>query len=116
MKKQHNIKRILGLALSIISIGAMPLTVGLLASGCAGDRYHESTGEGIDDTATTGRVKKALHADTQYKYEDVKVTTFKGTVQLSGFVDSRDAKGRAGDIAKSVEGVKELENNITVKQ
>ena len=113
--KKLQINRHLSLALSIISIGAMPLTVGLLASGCAGDRYHESTGEGIDDTATTSRVKKALHADTQYKFEDVKVTTFKGTVQLSGFADSRDAKSRAGEIAKSVEGVKDLQNNISVK-
>ena len=113
--KKLQINRHLSLALSIISIGAMPLMVGLLASGCAGDRYHESTGEGIDDTATTSRVKKALHADTQYKFEDVKVTTFKGTVQLSGFADSRDAKSRAGEIAKSVEGVKDLQNNISVK-
>jgi osmotically-inducible protein OsmY len=115
MKKLHTINRHLSLALSIISIGTMPLTVGLLASGCAGDRYHESTGEGIDDTSTTARVKKALHNDTQYKFEDVKVSTFKGTVQLSGFADSRDAKSRAGEIAKSVEGVKDLENNISVK-
>jgi osmotically-inducible protein OsmY len=115
MKKLQNINRHLSLALSIISIGAMPLAVSLLASGCAGDRYHESTGEGIDDTATTSRVKKALHNDTQYKFEDVKVSTFKGTVQLSGFADSRDAKSRAGEIAKSVEGVKDLENNISVK-
>jgi len=116
MKKLQNIQHTLSLAFTIVSIGAMPLTVGLLASGCAGDRYHESTGESIDDTATTGRVKKALHADTLYKFDDVKVTTFKGTVQLSGFADSRDAKNRAGEIARSVEGVKDLENNISVKQ
>jgi osmotically-inducible protein OsmY len=115
MKKLNNINRHLSVALSIISIGAMPLAASFLASGCAGDRYHESTGEGIDDTATTSRVKKALHADTQYKFEDVKVTTFKGVVQLSGFADSRDAKSRAGEIAKTVEGVKDLENNISVK-
>ena len=59
-------------------------------TGCAGDKYHESTGEGIDDTAITGRVKHALSDDSMYKYPDVKVTTFKGTVQLSGFVDNRD--------------------------
>lgn len=116
MKKLQIIKRNVGLTVSILSIGIMPLAVSLLASGCAGDRYHESTGEGIDDTATTSRVKKALHADPQYKFEDVNVSTFKGTVQLSGFADSRDAKSRAGDIAKSVEGVKDLQNNISVKQ
>jgi hypothetical protein len=116
MKKLNKMNRHVSLALSIVCIGAMPLTVGLLATGCAGDRYHESTGEGIDDTATTARVKKALHADTQYKYDDVKVTTFKGTVQLSGFANSRDAKNRAGEIAQTVEGVKDLKNNITVKE
>ena len=116
MKKLHIIKRNLSIATSILAIGIMPLAVSLLASGCAGDRYHESTGEGIDDTATTARVKKALHGDTMYKFDDVKVTTFKGTVQLSGFANSRDAKSRAGEIAKTVEGVKDLENNITVKQ
>jgi len=114
MKKLH-IKRNISIAISILSIGVMPLTVGLLASGCAGDRYHESTGEGIDDTATTARVKKALHGDPQYKYDDVKVTTFKGTVQLSGFADSRDAKNRAAEIARTVEGARDVENNISVK-
>jgi osmotically-inducible protein OsmY len=99
----------------ILSLGAVPAVVGVLTTGCAGDRYHESTGEGIDDTAITGRVKRALSKDTEYKYDDVKVTTFKGTVQLSGFANSRDAKKRAGEIAKTVNGVQNLENNITVK-
>src|ERR1700742_3938617 len=112
MKKLNVIKHNIGLTVSVLSLAVLPLGVSLLASGCAGDRYHESTGEGIDDTATTSRVKKALHADTQYKFEDVKVTTFKGTVQLSGFADSRDTKNRAGEIAKTVEGVRDLKNNI----
>jgi osmotically-inducible protein OsmY len=84
-------------------------------SGCAGDRYHESTGEHIDDPATTSRVKSALGADDMYKYPDVKVSTFKGTVQLSGFVDHHDQKTKAGEIAKGVDGVKDVVNNITVK-
>ena len=116
MKKLHLNKRNITLGISILSIGVMPLAAGILTSGCAGDRYHESTGEGIDDTATTARVKKALHGDTQYKFDDVKVTTFKGTVQLSGFANSRDAKSRAGEIARTVEGVKDLQNNISVKE
>jgi hyperosmotically inducible protein len=84
-------------------------------TGCAGDKYHESTGEDIDDTAITGRVKHALSTDAMYKYPDVKVTTFKGTVQLSGFVDNHDQKSRAGDLAKNCAGVKDVVNNITVK-
>jgi hyperosmotically inducible protein len=103
----------------IISLGAsLVLATSTLVgvSGCAGDRYHESTGEGIDDTSTTARVKDALRHDTMYKYPDVKVSTFKGTVQLSGFVDNREQKNQAATLAKNVEGVKDVENNITVKE
>jgi hyperosmotically inducible protein len=84
-------------------------------TGCAGDKYHESTGEGIDDTAITARVKHALGDDAMYKYPDVKVTTFKGTVQLSGFVDNHDQKSRAAELARNCAGVKDVENNISLK-
>jgi osmotically-inducible protein OsmY len=95
---------------------AFTLAVSAVAglTGCAGDRYHESTGEYVDDSSITARVKSALDNDS-YKYPDVKVITFKGTVQLSGFVDDRSQKDRAGDIAKGVEGVKDVDNNINVK-
>ncbi len=98
----------------ILSLGAMPLLLGV--TGCAGNRYEQSTGERIDDHGTSSRVKAALGDDTQYKYGGVNVETFKGTVQLSGFVNSRDQKNRAGDLAKKVAGVKEVINNITVKE
>jgi len=96
---------------------ALPLALGLVivATGCAGNSHERSTGESIDDTATTSRVKSALGDDAKYKYSDVKVTTFKGHVQLSGFVDSRDQKTKATDIAKATPGVKEVDNNIDVK-
>jgi osmotically-inducible protein OsmY len=97
-----------------LALGVLVATVGL--TGCAGNRYTQSTGERIDDKADSSRVRSALNADTQYKYSDVNVQTFKGVVQLSGFVNSRDQKNRAGDLAKKVEGVKEVENNITVKE
>ena len=95
----------------ILALGVSAAT-GL--TGCAGDRYHESTGEYVDDSSLTARVKSAL-GDDSYKYPDVKVTSFKGTVQLSGFVNDKDQKSRAGEIAKGVQGVKDVENNITVK-
>ncbi len=85
-------------------------------AGCAGNRYEQSTGEHIDDTVTTGRVKSALSKDSLYKYPDVKVSTFKGTVQLSGFVNQKAQKDRAGDLAKNTEGVREVVNNISVKE
>jgi osmotically-inducible protein OsmY len=102
--------------LIIACLGAC-LATGTIATftGCAGSEYKRSTGESIDDRATTGRVKSALGDDSQYKYPDVKVTTFKGTVQLSGFVDTRDQKTKAADAAKRVTGVKDVVNNITVK-
>jgi osmotically-inducible protein OsmY len=95
-------------------IGAV-LGVTLLSAGCAGSRYERSTGESIDDTATVSRVKSALHNDAVYKYPDVEVASFKGNVQLSGYVDNKEQKQRAGDIAQNVEGVKDLKNNIAVK-
>ncbi len=88
----------------------------MLTTGCAGDRYHESTGETIDDSAMTARVKSALGGDPQFKYDDVHVTTFKGDVQLSGFVNTGKAKDHAGELAKNCEGVKQVENNISVKE
>src|SRR3954468_3535917 len=84
-------------------------------TGCSGTRTERSTGESIDDTAITGRVKSALHKDIEYKYPDVEVHTFKGTAQLSGFVATSAQKSRAGTIAKTVQGVREVQNNITVK-
>jgi hyperosmotically inducible periplasmic protein len=103
--------KVLGL---ILCLGALPLAT--MVTGCAGDRYHQSTGEEIDDHGISTRVKSALSNDAEYKYEGVDVKTFKGTVQLSGFVDTHSQKSRAADIAKNVEGVKDVENNITVKE
>jgi hyperosmotically inducible protein len=60
-------------------------------------------------------VRDAFLADRQYKFEDVKVTTFQGTVQLSGFAATGDEKSRAEKIAHDLPGVKNVENNISVK-
>ena len=99
----------------IFCIGTLPFLSG--ATGCsAGTRYKQSTGEYIDDHGLSSHVKKALGDDTQYKYPDVNVVTFKGVVQLNGFVNTKDQKNRAGELAKSVENVKEVHNNITVKE
>ena len=98
----------------ITCLGALPLVGGL--TGCAGNRYTQSTGEHIDDRAASGRVRSCLSSDTEYKYDGVNVETFKGVVQLSGFVNSRDQKTRAGELAKRAEGIREIVNNITVKE
>jgi osmotically-inducible protein OsmY len=103
--------KVLGL---VIGLGALPLLLGV--TGCTtGSRYEQSSGERIDDHGTSSRVRAALADDSQYKYDGVNVETFKGTVQLSGFVNTRDQKNRAGDIARKVRGATDVENNITVK-
>ena len=99
----------------VIGLGALPLLLGV--TGCTtGSRYEQSTGERIDDHGTSSRVRAALANDSQYKYDGVNVETFKGVVQLSGFVNTRDQKNRAGDLARKVKGVTDVENNITVKE
>jgi hyperosmotically inducible periplasmic protein len=110
--QKPNMKTITSLSAALFIATAAAVGV----TGCAGDRYHESTGESIDDTAITSRVKGALGDDTMYKYPDVKVTTFKGTVQLSGFVDNSAQKAHAAELARNVAGAKDVANNITVKQ
>jgi hyperosmotically inducible protein len=103
--------KVLGL---ILCLGALPLA--MMVTGCAGDRYHQSTGEAIDDQGISMRVKSALSNDGQFKYDAVDVKTFKGDVQLSGFVDTHAQKRRAAELAKNIEGVKDVENNITIKE
>ena len=86
-----------------------------LASGCAGNPSRQSTGEYIDDNATTSRVERALRDDPQFKFLMVEVKTFKETAQLSGFAASSEAKKRAREIAVTVPGVRTVQNNILVK-
>jgi len=104
--------------LNILTIAACLGTgIGLvLTSGCAGDSYHRSTGEAIDDHTISSRVKTALKEDSEYKFPLVEVKTFKDTVQLSGFVKSSQQKSRAADIAKQAAGSRNVENNITVRE
>jgi hyperosmotically inducible periplasmic protein len=109
--KKMQTTKVLGL---VLCVGAMPLVT--MMTGCAGDRYHQSTGEAIDDEGISMHVRSALSDDPQYKYDGVSVKTFKGTVQLSGFVNTRAQKDRAETLAKGVKGVKDVENGITVKE
>jgi hyperosmotically inducible protein len=103
---------------TINHLGAMILfaaTAAACLTGCkSGDRYTQSTGEYIDDANVTRHVKSALESDV-YKYPNVSVMTFKGTVQLSGFVSESAQKQRAASLAKGVPGAKDVVNNITVQ-
>lgn len=98
------------LAVLILGTGSL-----LLQTGCAATATRESTGEYIDDTAITAKVKTAFVRDDLVKALDVKVETFRGVVQLSGFVDNQEQKNRAEQIARSTSGVQSVTNNISIK-
>jgi osmotically-inducible protein OsmY len=82
---------------------------------CSSTRTHESTGEYVDDSVITTKVKSGLAADDFLKSFQISVETYKGSVQLSGFVDSQKAVDTAGQIARSVKGVTSVQNNLIVK-
>jgi hyperosmotically inducible protein len=82
---------------------------------CASSPKQESTGEFVDDSVITTKVKSLLANDDFLKSFQISVETRKGIVQLSGFVDSQDAVNKAGQIAMNVKGVKSVENSLIVK-
>ena len=84
-------------------------------SGCAATSKSASTGQTIDDSVITTKVKAKLIDDPVTKAHQISVETFKGTVQLSGFVDSAASKSQAENIAKSVDGVHHVKNSLVVK-
>ena len=82
---------------------------------CASTPKKESTGEYVDDSVITTKVKSLLVADDFLKSFQISVETYKGTVQLSGFVNSEQAVDKASEIARSVKGVKSVKNDLIVK-
>jgi len=82
---------------------------------CASTRTQESAGAYVDDSVITAKVKSLLAADDFLKSFQISVETYQGTVQLSGFVNSQQAVDKAGEIVKSVKGIKSLKNNLIVK-
>lgn len=84
-------------------------------AGCASTRTQESTGQYVDDSVITTKVKSLIAADDFLKSFQISVETFQGTVQLSGFVNSSKAADKAGQIARSIQGVKTVQNNLIVK-
>lgn len=87
----------------------------VLATACAGTPTQQSTGEFVDDTVVTTKVKTALVQDKQVDAMDIKVKTFKGVVQLSGFADSQVERDRASRIAGAVDGVERVQNDVRIK-
>jgi osmotically-inducible protein OsmY len=99
---------------AIIGYLVLLMFVAALA-GCAATRTHESTGEYVDDSTITTKVKALLAEDNFLRSFQISVETYKGKVQLSGFVNSQNAVDKAGQIAMSVKGVRSVNNNLIVK-
>ena len=104
MVKRHRILSIL------ICIGLIAVFVG-----CASTQKKGSTGEYVDDSTITTKVKAAIFNDPALKVFQINVETFKGEVQLSGYVDSAQHVEKAGEVARKVGGVKSVKNNLNVK-
>jgi hyperosmotically inducible periplasmic protein len=109
MKNKNKIVS-LALCLGLLTTAA----VGTFA-GCASSDNSRSTGQYIDDKTLQREVHDALKDNAEYKFDNVNVDVYRGTVQLSGFVQNSDQKSQAKDIAKNVQGVTDVENNITVQ-
>lgn len=86
-----------------------------LAAGCASTQKQESVGEYIDDSTITAKVKTAIFNDPNLKATEINVETFKGVVQLSGFVGSASDRDRAVEVARGVGGVKAVRNDMRLK-
>lgn len=83
--------------------------------GCAPTPTREGTGEYFDDTVITTKVKTAIFAEPTLKSTEINVETFKGVVQLSGFVSSQAAISKAVEVTNGVKGVKSVKNDMLVK-
>jgi osmotically-inducible protein OsmY len=98
---------------SSISILAIVAAAGLI--GCASTSRSEGTGEYVDDTVITAKVKTAVLNDPGLKSSEINVETFKGKVQLSGFVSSQAGIDQAVALARGVKGVSSVANDMRLK-
>jgi osmotically-inducible protein OsmY len=101
-------------SLKSLTHGIMVLAM-VSSVGCASTPTKEGTGEYFDDTWVTTRVKAAMFNEPTLKASEINVETFKGEVQLSGFVSSEEAIRKAVAVAKEVQGVKSVKNDMRVK-
>lgn len=93
----------------------MALALLLMVGGCSSTSTQEGTGEYVDDVVITTKVKAAIFNDPNLKVAEINVETFKGVVQLSGFVNSREDADRAVVIAREIAGVKAVKNDMQLK-
>jgi len=83
--------------------------------GCAATQKHESTGQYVDDSVITTKVKAAIFNEETLKTLQINVKTYQGVVQLSGFVDSAQSITKAGEVARHVENVVSVKNDLIAK-
>lgn len=87
----------------------------MLMVGCASTAKHESTGQYMDDSAITTKVKAAIFNEPTLKSAEINIETFKGIVQMSGFVSSQADINKAVEVTKAVGGVKSVKNDMRLK-
>ena len=104
-------KRQIAYLITSLGIALAPLA---FTTGCAVAHHQETASAYAKDKEIAARIKTALYADPTVKGTEVKVTSLNGQVQLSGFVDSEQAKERAGQIAASTPGVVKVYNNLVL--
>lgn len=85
------------------------------AVGCSSTAKQEGTGEYVDDSVITTKVKAAVFNEPMLKSAEINVETFKGVVQLSGFVSSASAANKAVEVARTVGGVRSVKNDMRIK-
>ena len=93
----------------------LAIAAAVAISGCAATTKSESTGQYVDDTVLTAKVKKEIFDQPGLKSAEINVETFKGVVQLSGFVSSQENVNTAVRVARNVEGVTSVKNDMRVK-
>jgi hyperosmotically inducible protein len=97
-----------------LSIPAL-MVAALAVTACASTRTQEAPGEAIDDTAITASIQGSLIDDPVTKARQIEVETYRGVVQLSGYVDTSASKARAAEIAMKTKGVHRVDNNLDVR-
>ena len=108
-------KRLLSEREFFVTVLLASVLFAVLLAGCAGGATQESTGEYVDDAAITAKVKIELFRDPDVSGFQTRVETYKGQVQLSGFVETPEQRSKAAEIARRVPGVKSVTNNLIVK-
>ena len=100
---------------SIFSSIISTLLISTAISACAATDAKESTGQYVDNSVITTKVKAAILNEPTLKVSEINVETFKGEVQLSGFVSSIEQTNKAVEVAKSIPGVTSVKNDMRVK-